>query len=63
MTIIWALKKILNTTPSYLMDWEDNTYTNLTANQIDFFNKYKSLDSFGKCAINAVLEVEFERCN
>lgn len=57
------LAQILETTPSYLMGWEDKHYSELTADQIDFLSKYKMLDSFGKHTVNVILEMEFKRKN
>lgn len=57
------LAKILETTPSYLMGWENKHYSELTADQIDFFNKYRMLDFFGKHTVNVILEMEFKRKN
>lgn len=63
---IEKLAIILDTTPAYLMDWEENsldTKPHLTEEQQALLYKYNSLDYMGKRAINAVLDVEFERCN
>jgi transcriptional regulator with XRE-family HTH domain len=54
---------ILETTPSCLMGWENKHYSELTKDQIDFFNKYRMLDSFGKPTINMIMEMEFKRKN
>ena len=63
---IEKLAIILETTPAFLMGWEENnldTNPKLTEEEQLFLYKYKSLDHMGKRAINAVLDVEFERCN
>lgn len=63
---IEKLAVILETTPAFLMDWEENildTKSQLTEDQKSLLYKYNSLDHMGKRAIDAVLDVEFERCN
>jgi len=45
------LAEILDTTPSWLMDWES-----------DLLKKYNVLDAFGKHTVNTILEIEFNRC-
>lgn len=63
---IEKLALILETTPSFLMGWEENTIdveSLLTKEEQSLLYKYNSLDHIGKRAINAVLDIEFERCN
>lgn len=57
------LAQILETTPCYLMGWDDKNYSGLTNDQIDFLRKYGTLDSYGKHTVNVVLEMEFKRKN
>lgn len=57
------LAQILETNPCSLMGWENKHYSKLTADQIDFINKYRMLDSYGKHTVNVILEMEFERKN
>jgi transcriptional regulator with XRE-family HTH domain len=57
------LAEILQPTPCCLMGWEDKHHSELTVEQIDFFNKYRILDSLGKHTVNVILEMEFKRKN
>jgi transcriptional regulator with XRE-family HTH domain len=54
------LADILQTTPSWLLGWED---ASLTEEEKALLEKYNKLDEFGKHTINVVLEMEFNRCN
>jgi len=51
------LAEVLETTPSWLLGWEDTT------EEREIINKYNQLDDLGKHAINVVLNMEIERCN
>lgn len=62
---IEKLAAILETTPSYLMGWEQNKIEidlQLTEDQKCILEKYTSLDDLGKHTVNTVLEMEFNRC-
>lgn len=62
---IEKLAKILETTPSCLMGWEEITTEikpNLTEEELCLLTKYNSLDTLGKHTVNTVLEMEFNRC-
>ena len=53
------LAEILQTTPSWLLGWED---VNLSAEEKMLLERYNKLDEFGKHTVNIVLEMEFNRC-
>lgn len=62
---IEKLAVILETTPSYLMGWEEKPMEiklSLTEEEKCLIEKYKSLDNLGKHAMNTMLEMEFNRC-
>ena len=52
------LAEILQTTPSWLLGWED---VNLSEEEKTLLEKYNKLDEFGKHTINVILEMEFNR--
>lgn len=54
------LAVILDTTPSWLMGWNDINISNAENNLLE---KYNSLDEMGKHVVDVVLELEFNRCN
>jgi len=59
---------ILETTPEFLMRWEEeekNLKINLqlTKEEQTLLDKYNSLDYVGKHTVDIVLEMEFTRCN
>jgi len=63
---IERLATILETTPAYLMGWEEKkteTKSLLSEAQQSLLDKYDSLDSLGKHTVNTVLQMEFNRCN
>lgn len=57
---IERLSDILKTTPSYLMDWNDDC---VTKDEKILLDKYKSLDEMGKHIINVILDMELNRIN
>jgi transcriptional regulator with XRE-family HTH domain len=59
---IVALAKILNTTPAYLMGWEDNNIIEIKPVTHPLVAKYEALDERGKHTIDTVLEMEYKRC-
>ncbi|WP_242835877.1 helix-turn-helix transcriptional regulator [Clostridium sp. DL-VIII] len=63
---IEKLAAILETTPAYLMGWEEEKIdikSQLTEEEKSLLDKYNSLDYVGKHTVNTVLEMEFKRCN
>jgi len=56
------LATILGTTPTYLMGWEENQEPQLSADEINILNEYRSLDYHGKHTVDTVLEMEVNRC-
>lgn len=75
---IELLAKYLNSTPSYLMGWESQddrknhilasttktfyNFTNLGDEECDLIKKYWNLDEHGKKAVNAIMDIEHDRC-
>lgn len=53
------LAEILDTTPSWLMGWND---IKLTKEENNLLEKYNSLDKMGKHTIDVLLQMEFNRC-
>ena len=63
---IERLAAILETTPAFLMGWEEKSIdikSQLTEEQLSLLDKYDSLDYVGKHTVDTVLEMEFKRCN
>lgn len=59
------LAKVLQTTPAYLMGWEEKDHTTnqnieLTHHEKDFIKKYRVLDERGKSTVDRTLESEYE---
>lgn len=59
------LAKVLQTTPAYLMGWEEkdtpaNQELELTHHEKDFIKKYRVLDERGKSTVDRTLESEYE---
>ncbi|SFC99385.1 helix-turn-helix domain-containing protein [Clostridium uliginosum] len=60
---IERLAEILETTPSYLMGWEESKKEiKLITEEAKLLNKYNNLDDKGKHTINTVLDMEYNRC-
>lgn len=55
----------LNTTPSYLMGWEDKPQEQFQINkeEQEHLHRYRSIDKKGKHTVDTVLEMEYNRCN
>ena len=63
---IEKLAEILETTPAYLMGWNEKmpeVKPLLTEAQQSLINKYESLDYLGKHTVDTVLEMESNRCS
>lgn len=63
---IEKLAVILETTPSYLMGWEEKKVAEkpqLPEDLKSLLEKYNSLDNLGKHTVTTVLEMEFNRCS
>jgi transcriptional regulator with XRE-family HTH domain len=56
---IELLADILQTTPSRLMDWNED----LNEDEKELLSKYNKLDKMGKHTVNVVLEMELNRIN
>ena len=61
--VIFSLCDILNVDANYLLGWEGNNSFSISITEQSLIKKYRSLDGYGRKAINNLLEVEYERCN
>lgn len=59
---VGKLATILGTTPTYLMGWEEKQEPQLSDDEINIINEYRSLDYLGKHTVDTVLEMEVNRC-
>lgn len=58
---IIKLCEVLDISASYLLDYYGNTM-NLTFAEQESIKKYRTLDDYGKEAVDSVLDVEYARC-
>lgn len=64
--ILYKLMNVLKCDANYLYQDMYNSKNNdfiITSNEQSLIKKYRSLDGYGRKAINNVLDVEYERCN
>lgn len=64
--ILYKLMNVLKCDANYLYQDMYNSKNNdfiISSNEQSFIKKYRSLDGYGRKAINNLLEVEYERCN
>ena len=64
--ILYKLMNVLKCDANYLYQDMYNSKNNdfiISSNEQSFIKKYRSLDGYGRKAINNVLDVEYERCN
>ena len=64
--ILYKLMNVLKCDANYLYQDMYNSKNNdfiITSNEQSLIKKYRSLDGYGRKAINNLLEVEYERCN
>jgi len=60
---IAKVAEALETTPAYLMGWEDHLEHNqISKQEQDHLNKYRLIDDKGKHTVETVLEMEYNRC-
>lgn len=63
------LAEVLQTTPAKLMGWNEKKEENnkdklsISPEHKILLEKYNLLDDMGKCAVNAILDVEVRRCS
>lgn len=63
--ILEPLSKILKTTPSRLMGWDDEhdaDSPSLSKKEIDLIRKYNTLDDIGKYSVDTTLDAHYSRC-
>lgn len=60
---IVKLCNVLKISLSYLLDYYGDSEFQVTLAEQSLIKKYRSLDGYGRKAINNLLEVEYERCN
>lgn len=58
---IFELCDILDVDANYLLGWEDNQNISLSLKEQEHIKKYRSLDSYGKKAVDGLLDNEYER--
>ena len=61
--VIFSLCDILNVDTNYLLSWEGNNSFSISITEQSLIKKYRSLDGYGRKAINNLLDVEYKRCN
>ena len=61
--VIFSLCDILNVDTNYLLGWEGNNSFSISITEQSLIKKYRSLDGYGRKAINNLLDVEYKRCN
>ena len=61
---IAKVAEALETTPAYLMGWEEPLeHKPISKQEQDHLNKYRLIDDKGKHTVDTVLEMEYNRCN
>ena len=58
--ILGKVCKVLNVSPNYFFDLDDNTVATSPEEQ-DIIRKYRQIDSHGKRIVTSVLDIEYER--
>ena len=61
--VIFSLCDILNADTNYLLGWKGNNSFSISITEQSLIKKYRSLDGYGRKAINNLLDVEYKRCN
>lgn len=62
--ILYKMFDVLDTTPNFLFqDVSKKTREELTICELEHINKYRTLDTFGKEAVNSILDIEYKRCS
>ena len=61
--VIFSLCDILNADTNYLLCWKGNNSFSISITEQSLIKKYRSLDGYGRKAINNLLDVEYKRCN
>lgn len=59
---MYKLMEALKCDANYLFDWEETEDIKLSLNEKKHIKKYRTLDKYGKKAINELLETEYTRC-
>lgn len=60
---IVRLCQALNISVSYLLDFTVNDEMNISMSEKEHIKKYRTLDGYGKQAVDAVLNIEHTRCS
>lgn len=59
---IVRLCEALGISASYLLDYSGGDSFSLMPHEIEYIERYRSLDDYGKEAVNAILNIEWLRC-
>lgn len=59
---IYKLMEVLKCDANYLFEWEEVEDVKLSLHEKKHIKKYRTLDAYGKQAIDGLLEVEYTRC-
>lgn len=59
---IFKLMEALKCDANYLFEWEEAEELKLSLEEKKHIKKYRSVDTYGKEAVNKVLDVEYRRC-
>lgn len=59
---IFKLMEVLKCDANYLFEWEKVTDIELSIKEKNHIKKYRTLDEYGKEAVDKILDVEYNRC-
>lgn len=59
---IFKLMEVLKCDANYLFEWEKVTDLELSIKEKNHIKKYRTLDEYGKEAVDKILDVEYNRC-
>lgn len=60
---ILKLMKALKCDANYIFEWSENEDINLSLSEKKNIKKYRTLDEYGKEAVDKILDIEYERCS
>lgn len=59
---IFKIMEALKCDANYLFEWFENEDLILSASEKTFVNQYRTLDNYGKEAVENILDIEYRRC-